>query len=304
MNMDLKGGLNVEEIKWNDRFNLGVETIDRAHQKLFSIVNKLIALNEDAVKQPHACREGIKYFKSYTLKHFAEEEEYMRRIAYSDYGRHKQIHDNMRDKTIPALEKELEEENYSEASVQHFMGVCIGWLNAHIIMEDRAITQKTAPAWLHSTVGDEAASLERAVIQALKKLFDIDSEVISSHYSGENFYAGNKICYRLSYRGRKGMFLQIFFAYEARQILKGLGDILGRPLKKVDRTALYAIKVVSEKFVEEIKTHFPLTDGYRLERSEVVSFDRFLRTFDIEYPVYSLLFGTENMGQFVFCVRL
>ena len=62
----------MEEIKWNDQFNLGVEIIDRAHQKLFSIVNKLVALSEDPVKQPYACREGIKYFKGYTLKHFAE----------------------------------------------------------------------------------------------------------------------------------------------------------------------------------------------------------------------------------------
>ena len=59
----------TKEIKWNDRFKVGVESIDSAHKKLFSIVGKLIALNEDENKQRHACREGIKYFKSYTIKH-------------------------------------------------------------------------------------------------------------------------------------------------------------------------------------------------------------------------------------------
>lgn len=34
-------------IKWNDRFNLGVESIDKAHQKLFSIVHKMVNLNDD-----------------------------------------------------------------------------------------------------------------------------------------------------------------------------------------------------------------------------------------------------------------
>ena len=63
---------NMAEIKWNDRFNLGVDEIDKAHQKLFSIVNKLIAFTENPAKQRHACKEGIKYFKSYTIKHFAE----------------------------------------------------------------------------------------------------------------------------------------------------------------------------------------------------------------------------------------
>ena len=77
------------EIKWNDRFNIGVASIDHAHQKLFSIVGKLVALNEDETKQQHACKEGIKYFKSYTLKHFADEEAYMQSINYSGYAMHK-----------------------------------------------------------------------------------------------------------------------------------------------------------------------------------------------------------------------
>ena len=57
----------MNEVKWNDRFNLGVDSIDKAHQRLFSIIAKLIALNEDTAKQQYACREGIKYLKNYTL---------------------------------------------------------------------------------------------------------------------------------------------------------------------------------------------------------------------------------------------
>lgn len=78
----------------------------QVHKKLFSIVaivGKLIALNEDSAKQQHACREGIKYFKNYTLKHFAEEESYMRSINYSEYAMHQSLHDNMQNKTLPAF---------------------------------------------------------------------------------------------------------------------------------------------------------------------------------------------------------
>ena len=67
----------MKEVPWNDRFNIGVESIDKAHQKLFQIVNKVTALNGDLEKQEYACRETIKYFKGYALKHFADEEEYM-----------------------------------------------------------------------------------------------------------------------------------------------------------------------------------------------------------------------------------
>lgn len=294
----------MKEIVWNDRFNLGVEVIDKAHQKLFSIVNKLILMNEDSKKQPHACKEGVKYFKSYTLKHFAEEEEYMRRIAYKGYDKHKYIHDKMRDKTLPALEQELEEEHYSEESVQHFMGICIGWLNAHIIVEDRAIVNKAPVKWVYDAAEDELSAFEKAVIQTLQEMFRTEAEVARAHYGGGNFYAGNKICYRLRYRSVRDTFLQIFFVYEDRYVERMLSELLGRPLEKIDKTALYAVKVLSEKLIDNVKTYFPLTDGYHREKTEIIGFDQFVRTFSIDDPVYSVLFQTEEYGQFALCVRL
>ena len=126
----------MSEVKWNDRFNIGVEIVDHAHRKLFSIVGKLLNLTEDAEKQKHACQEGIKYLKSYTKKHFAEEEAYMRKIGYQGYEIHKSLHDNLQNQTLPALEEEMEAQDYSAESIQHFLGICVGWLNVHIMIED------------------------------------------------------------------------------------------------------------------------------------------------------------------------
>ena len=39
-----------KEVKWDERFNIGVDNIDKAHQKLFSIVRKLIYLNQQEKK--------------------------------------------------------------------------------------------------------------------------------------------------------------------------------------------------------------------------------------------------------------
>lgn len=144
----------TKEIKWNDRFNIGVDSIDTAHRRLFSIVGKLISLNEDETKQQHACREGIKYFKSYTIKHFEDEEAYMRSINYPNLAIHKSLHDSLRDKTLPALEEEMAEQDYSRESVQHFLGICVGWLNGHIMVEDRAITGKNPHKWVHQPADD------------------------------------------------------------------------------------------------------------------------------------------------------
>ena len=73
----------MHQIQWQDRFNIGVDAIDEAHRKLFSIVQKIMELYVEQHKNKFACVEGIKYFKSYALKHFTEEEAYMREIGYS-----------------------------------------------------------------------------------------------------------------------------------------------------------------------------------------------------------------------------
>lgn len=293
----------MNELKWNDRFNIGVESVDKAHQRLFSIVGKLINLNEDTAKQQHACQEGIKYFKNYTLKHFADEEAYMQSIEYDKYDMHKHLHDNMRDKTIPALEQELEEQNYSTESVQHFLGICVGWLNAHIMIEDRAITGRTANKWVHRASDDEMKSLEKALLQVLHDLFRLDAKLISVHYSCEDFSSGNALCYRLNYKSVTGERIQVFLAYEERMILRALGDMLGKKISRIDKTVVYAMRVLSQKLVDCVAAFFELTSAYELERNDVLTFEQFIRTFDKEFPPYSLLFNTGGKGYFAFCIK-
>ena len=295
----------MNEVKWNDRFNIGVESIDKAHQRLFSIVRKLLSLNEDTAKQQHACREGVKYFKSYTLRHFAEEEAYMKSVNYGDYEIHKKLHDNMKFNTIPALEAELESENYSVESVQHFLGMCVGWLNGHIMIEDRAITGTVPNKWVHQPSEDEIVSLEKAVIQGLESLYGVKSQIVSKHYSGEDFSSGKTVCYRLTYVSREGMRKRVYLVYEEQMVLSMLGDMIGKQVKRVDKTVVYAIKALSHKFMDGVREHFAITEGYELEKMDLMTFEQFAKMFvmDKEYPPYSLLFSTEKNGYFVFCLK-
>ena len=127
------------QLVWQDRYNLGVEIIDKEHKKLFSILNKLFDFGQQEEKSQWVCQEAIKYFKDHALKHFAEEEAYMRSVNYDGLEMHRRIHINFRERTIPALERELEQTNYSEESINHFLGVCAGWLIGHTLIEDSAI---------------------------------------------------------------------------------------------------------------------------------------------------------------------
>ncbi|MDE6600826.1 MAG: hemerythrin family protein [Lachnospiraceae bacterium] len=294
----------MNEIKWNDRFKIGVESIDTAHRKLFSIVGKLIALNEDEAKQQHACREGVKFFKSYTMKHFADEEAYMQSIGYPGLAIHKSLHDSLRDKTIPALEAEMEAQNYSTESVGHFLGICVGWLNGHIVVEDRAITGKTPQKWVHQPDDNILENLEKALIPPLESLSQADAEVISRHYSGEKFSSGKTLCFRLTYRTEKKKPIRLYLVYEESLVLQALSEILEMDITRIDQTVVSAMKYLSEQFIVHLKTHFPSSESRTLERNDMLTFEQFVRSFDREFPPYSLLFSAEGKGYFAFCAQV
>lgn len=293
----------MNELKWDTRFNIGVDFIDSAHQRLFSIVGKLLNLNEDESKRQHVCQEGIKFFKSYALKHFSEEEAYMRSIGYKGYTVHKSLHDNMLKNTLPALEKELETQDYSPGSVQHFLGICVGWLNGHIMVEDRAITGKVPYKWIHQPSENVLDSLVKAILPAMQILYRVQAELVSKRYSGEDFASGKALCFRLTYTAEGKKPIQVYLIYEERLILYSLSEMLGKQIKSIDQTVQYAVQTLSEKFMEWIGCHFLSDFAPALAGTNMLTFDQVLRAFSSNYPPYSLLFGTGGNGYFAFCIQ-
>ena len=121
---------------WKDEYNIGVEMIDKEHQRLFKIINKLFVFREEEKDSQWTCQEGIKYFRSHAMKHFMDEEAYMLSIGYEGLEQHRLIHKGFRENTLPALEQELERTGYAPDAVNHFLGVCAGWLIGHTLTED------------------------------------------------------------------------------------------------------------------------------------------------------------------------
>ena len=290
----------MNSVQWSDHFNIGVDIVDKAHQRLFSVVGKMIALNEDEEKRQHACRETIKYFKSYTEKHFAEEEEYMRSILYDKYAVHKSLHDDLRYKTLPALEAELEEQDYSEEALHHFLGICLGWLTGHIMLTDRAITGLISDRWVHNSEAKELTVLEEAIARITKEMMGISPRLVSEHYGGENF--GKGIYIRQIYRSVAGERIQIFLIFEEQMILKIFGEVLGKKLPRVDRTVIYAVNQLAKMFVKRIRLQFENVGTYRLEKENVLSYEQLLKEFDRGPLYYSLLYDTGGKGYFAFSV--
>lgn len=289
----------MDKIKWNDRFNIGVESIDKAHQRLFSIVHKMLDLNDDEKDRQWICEEGIKYFKSYTLKHFADEEAYMQSIRYEGYEAHKRIHDDMRDRTLPVLERDMVESEYSVESVQHFLGICIGWLTGHIMLEDHAITGKISYKWKYEPT-EETAVLEEVTGKVFKELFGLDLETVSEHYAGEDF--GKRVCYRLSYRDQEKKAVQVFFILEERLVLRMISQLAGREITKTSKVAVDAMGLIAQQFMKRIGVCFHANGLYHLEKTNLMTQEQIVQDFGHEYPRYSLLFNTGS-GYFALCVK-
>ncbi len=288
-----------DQLVWQDRYNIGVDFIDREHRKLFSIMNKLFAFSENESKSQWVCQEGVKYFKGHALKHFTEEEVYMASIEYKGFETHRKLHDNFRQKTLPALEKELEQSEYSPEAVSHFLGVCAGWLIGHTLTEDRAITGKAISKWQDLLPEEEQSAMKSIVSQLLQDMFHLNPWVISDNYGGEKF--GQGIYYRLSYVADKNKKWEVMLAFEEKLLLNTVGSMIGGKSDKVNTMIMNTTRYVARQFVERIREHFKFADSYEMKEENLLTYDQFYRIFDRQRPQCSLLFDT-GAGYFAFCV--
>ncbi len=291
--------VNVEEIKWHDNYALGVDFIDKEHRQLFSTMNKLLRISEDEEKSEWACREGIKYLKNHTIEHFEHEEAYMRSINYEHYDLHKRLHDNFRTDTLPALEEEMAETNYSLDSIRHFLGVCIGWVVAHTQTEDMAIVGKVASKWADIPHKEEIDSLEQAIIQLTYEMFQMNAKIISEQYAGEDF--GKIICNRLIYRGQQKEKWEITLVFEERLLLKMIGRILNTDYQKIDDMIINVTRYITRQLLEKLREHIPAMDLYKIEKEGLLTHEQLVKSFDRIHPPCSLLFDTGD-GYFAFCM--
>ena len=123
-------------MEWNERYALGIESIDAAHREIFSIVNRVHKAVKMGANAKWTVQQAIKYLKTYTIKHFEDEEIFMRSVNYNSYEYHKKVHDTMRDVIIPKLYSKLEASEYSDESIEYFLAICEKWLDKHILGHD------------------------------------------------------------------------------------------------------------------------------------------------------------------------
>lgn len=288
----------MKQIKWSDKYKLGVDFIDKEHKILFSTMNKLLRLSEDSEKSEWVCQEGVKFLKNHSIEHFEHEEQYMKSIGYSEYDVHKRLHDDFREKTLPALELEMEEKQYSTDSVRHFLGVCIGWVISHTLTEDMGIVGKCSSKWTEISQEGEQEAVGQVIIQIIQDLFHLESKIISEQYMGQDF--GKVLCCRFIYRGEDKKKWEVILIYEEKLLLQIMSGILNMEYPRIDEMAVNVSRYLSRQFLERMKESFPALEAFELEKESLLTYEQLLDSFERDYPSCSLLLDTGS-GYFGFC---
>lgn len=288
------------QLIWKDEFNIGITLIDEEHQRLFTIISRLFALEAEEKKNKKACQEGIKYFKEHAMKHFDDEERYMELTAYEGLEIHRRLHKVFREKSLPALEKELIREDYSPSSIDHFLAVCAGWLIGHTLTEDKAITGEKTGKWVNLLPEQEVTALEQVILKLLQNMFQVKAQVISESYGGERF--GKGVYYRLVYgREQDDEKWDILLAFEDKSLINTVGRLMGIRTDKLDIVLLNAVRYTASQFVSHVMSHYPTANTFSMEEEELLTYEQFRQFFEDRKLQVSLLFGTDA-GYFSYCV--
>ena len=291
----------MQQIQWQDRFNIGVENIDQAHRRLFSIVQKMMDLYVEKHENKFICVEGIKYFKAYALKHFAEEEAYMREIGYPGYLAHKRIHDKMKYETLPALERSLYDTDFSTEMVQRFIGVCTGWLTGHITMEDRAITgggRELTPLRLD----DELSVIQSVITAPLQEILGCQIRFVGRFHVRDVILHDQY--YELTYRTQEGKRLRVTLVMGQQMLLRAAGLLFGMEFYEKNEIVCFAMQEIAQNLMQRAAAAFgKQPDEFQLEKGRFLDHEEFVGRYREQSPQYSLLFHVEQES-FALCIDL
>lgn len=287
--------------EWKNEYNIGVDSIDKDHQQLFRSINKLFTFREEEKDNQWLCEEGIKFFKVHAVKHFRDEEEYMSSIHYEGIKKHIQIHNGFKNNTLPALERELKEANYSQDAMDHFLGVCAGWLIGHTMTEDLALTGKNRRKWENLLPEEELSAMKNVVAQLVFDMFHLEAQLVSDIYGGEQF--GNGVYYRLIYGTKdKKLKQQIFLVFEENLLINTVGKTLGIQTNKLDMLLIHAARYTTRQFVGRVLEQFPSMEEYELQEENLLSYEQFEKIMKQETMQVSLLYNAGGAGYFAYCV--
>lgn len=123
----------LDRVVWSDAYGVGVPEMDKQHQKLIGLINRLVDIHATpSAESSERFHEVLSAMFDYTRVHFKYEELYMTRIGYPNLAAHGKEH--------AAFVDEMAEFCMASISgvrdIARVHGYLKGWLLSHILQSD------------------------------------------------------------------------------------------------------------------------------------------------------------------------
>ena len=117
--------------KWDDSLNIGVDVIDRQHQRIVDYMNQLHRAHVDNDRT--RVEEVLRGLLDYTITHFAFEEDLMQQAGYPISSAHQRVHNSFIKRIKHLYQRHL---NGEEVATKLLSDLRI-WLTNHIRTDDQ-----------------------------------------------------------------------------------------------------------------------------------------------------------------------
>ena len=121
----------METIIWSGSLSVGVKEMDRQHQKLIGMINRLIE-EQHVLTEPATIAELLTEMTDYAQEHFRSEEYLMAEYGYEHLDSQKHSHAAFLDKTVEFMDASVGPNILSKALLEYLSS----WLTGHILHED------------------------------------------------------------------------------------------------------------------------------------------------------------------------
>lgn len=133
----------MEKLSWNDSYLLGITEIDLQHKKLLSLADDMYEIvNGDEATFKVNLSKVLKSLTDYTVYHFTNEEEFMKKYGYPSADMHKSMHDNFISEVTKQI-KSLSTATKTEA--ERLYSFLASWVLNHIAKSDKVWAEYVKP---------------------------------------------------------------------------------------------------------------------------------------------------------------
>jgi len=122
----------MEKIIWKREYSVGVERLDRQHQKIISIINKLITKPRLFITS-RTIAEVLSELNGYVSEHFLLEEQLLEENNYASLIDHSKKHTTYSERVTDFCLKSVENNKNVSEDLVNYLGE---WWIGHILYED------------------------------------------------------------------------------------------------------------------------------------------------------------------------